>query len=506
MAPVVVLLTLLVAAACGLPRAANDDDKYKLPEGFLLGAGTSAYQTEGAWDEDGKGVNVLDHYYHSHNTAKNLTGDVAADSYHRYKEDIGIAADLGFNVFRFSISWTRLLPDGRTSNVNAKGVQHYHDLLAELKAEKIEPLITMCHFDYPQVFEDEFGGWLGDEMPDVFAEYADFVFNEFGSEVKYWLTLNEPAFYCTRLSKTKFVPPFSFDTTERQNACIKNSILAHAKAHKIYEEKYKAKFKGLVGFSSGPIFFRSASDAPEDIAATEAANSNTGIGLTVDPLVFGDYPEGVRTTQKAFTEEEKLLIKGRIDFVGINIYGGKNTSASDDGGGGGGNSPDGMGGPEDAWVLRQMPLWIKNRYDSVKELPVFITENGAKSTGPALQDWDSRAVYCSAFLRELVAGIHEDQTRVFGYTVWSFVDTFEYRNGFLNWGLIHVDFASGSLNRTLKASSTFFKTATRTGFVPLVEEGSRPFPDPDAPSGAASFSSTSIITTLAAFAALTRLQ
>ncbi|XP_034245684.1 beta-glucosidase 24-like [Thrips palmi] len=129
-----------------------------------------------------KGVNVLDHYYRSHNTAKNLTGDVAADSYHRYKEDIGIAADLGYNVFRFSISWTRLLPNGRTSNVNAKGVQHYHDLLAELKAKKIEPLITMCHFDYPQVFEDEFGGWLGDEMPDVFAEYADFVFNEFGSE------------------------------------------------------------------------------------------------------------------------------------------------------------------------------------------------------------------------------------------------------------------------------------------------------------------------------------
>ncbi|XP_052129896.1 myrosinase 1-like [Frankliniella occidentalis] len=230
----------------------------------------------------------------------------------------------------------------------------------------------------------------------------------------------------------------------------------------------------------------------EDIVAAQSANVNTGIGLTIDPLVFGDYPEAVRGFRGSFTEEEKKLIKGRIDFVGINIYGGQNASASGGGGGGGGKGPGGFGDPGSSWVLREMPLWIKNRYETKEtKLPIFITENGINAAGKTspLDDWDERAVQASTFLRELAAGINENGTNVVGYTMWSLLDTFEFHS-YGNWGVVHVDFTSNNRTRTLKKSWTFFKRLTSTNVVPFVEAGSDPFPDDSGSSSAHLISSS----------------
>ncbi|XP_034253076.1 myrosinase 1-like [Thrips palmi] len=190
------------------------------------------------------------------------------------------------------------------------------------------------------------------------------------------------------------------------------------------------------------------------------------------------------------------------------MYGGQtaNASSADNGGGGGGgdgggsgggggNRPDGFGDTSSAWVLREMPKWVKNRYDAVMQLPIFITENGIHAEGDSkLDDWDMRAVYCSAFLRKMIAGINDDGTRVFGYTLWSFIDTFEFHS-YSNWGVVYVDYDSGSLDRTKKASWTFFRRVMDSRVVPLVEAGSTPFP---APSGSAAFQ-CSILLTFTAF-------
>ncbi|KAE8745833.1 hypothetical protein FOCC_FOCC007480, partial [Frankliniella occidentalis] len=332
----------------------------------------------------------FDHYYHSKNASTSESSDVAADFYGHYKEDIALAAKIGLNVFRFSFSWSRIFPDGDTSQpANSMGVQHYHKVLDEMRNHNIEPMVTIFHFDYPQALEVKFGGWAGEEMIDVFVEYADFLFKEYGSKIKYWLTINEPELYCDTLAGGMLAPS-TMTTPEKQNACLKNTILAHAKAHKIYEEKYKAKYKGLVGVGAGPRFYHGATNSEEDITAAENANVNTGIGLTIDPLVFGDYPEAVRDSRKAFTDEEKDLIKGRIDFVGVNI----------------------------------------------------------------------------------------------------------------NWGMVHVDFNSTGLERTLKNSWTFFKRVMKTRVVPLVEAGSQPFPDDDSTTTTSTTARTSSSVPLAGSAVL----
>ncbi|XP_034249890.1 lactase-phlorizin hydrolase-like [Thrips palmi] len=425
---------LWVFAVCGLSRASSlarasgDDAKYTLPEGFLLGVATSAYQIEGAWNEDGKGLNVFDFAFHSANMTVN--GDVACDFYHRYKEDIAIAKEIGFNVFRMSISWTRIFPKGRNTEINELGVQFYHKVIDTLLANNIQPIVTLFHFDTPLTVEKEEGGWLGDTVSDLFADYADFIFQTYGNKVKYWQTVNEPSFYCDYLGSGILGPAFAV-TIEEMNKCLKNMLFSHAKAHKIYETKYKSSQKGMIGFGAGPIFARAKDPySSDDVEAAMKMNELSGIGLTVDPFVFGDFSERVKASRGiAFTDEEKELVKGRVDFLAINIYGGRSVNASDVSADArlAANGPDSFGDHTSAWVLREMPKWVKARYDSVKHLPIFITENGLQTQGDApLDDWDTRAVYCSAFLREMAAGINEDGTRVFGYTMWSLTDTFEF--------------------------------------------------------------------------------
>lgn len=508
----IVCLVLCVGGALCVPsnllREENDEDAiYMLPKGFLFGAGTSAYQTEGAWNEDGKGENVFDAYYHKLNRTKDTTGDEAADSYHRYKEDIGIAADLGLNVLRFSISWARIFKTGRRDSLNQLGVDHYHAVIDEMLRNKIEPLVTIYHFDHPQALQDEFDGWLGEQMPSIFADFADFLFEEYGAKVKYWLTINEAEQYCNLAGGMQWVPPMDMNTTERGNLCLHHLILGHAMAHKIYHDKYYTSQKGMVGFGVGPGFSRPATDSAEDVAAADRSNLEHGIGLSIEPLVYGNYPQAVRSDRPAFTSDEKeLLSEIRIDFAGVNIYQGSNASASGGGdgpggdgdgppsGGGGGGGPPGGGGAADTsskWTMRELPKWVAKRYN---DLPVFFTESG--TGGSSEDDWDTRAVYCSAFLRELAYGLNVEHTKVLGYTLWSFIDSFEFFNYEQGWGMVHVDYKSGTLKRSLKKSSAFFKRVGKTRKVPLVEAGSEPFPDT---SGAACATWSLALTVIAFF-------
>ena len=156
------------------------------PEGFLWGASTSAYQAEGAWDQDGKSPSIIDMYEHPKQYADFKS---ASDHYHRYKEDIRLFAEMGLKAYRFSVAWTRILPDG-TGRVNQAGIWHYHDVIQECRKYGIEPIVTMYHFDLPYCLEEK-GGWGSRETVEAFVEYARVLFTNYGGEVTYWLTINE---------------------------------------------------------------------------------------------------------------------------------------------------------------------------------------------------------------------------------------------------------------------------------------------------------------------------
>ena len=163
----------------------------ELPEDFVFGAATSAYQVEGAWNEDGKGESIWDRFVHTPGTIEDgTTGDVACDHVHRMHEDVGLMADLGLNAYRFSISWPRVLPTG-TGAVNEAGLAFYDRLVDTLLEKGIEPFPTLYHWDLPQALQDA-GGWVARSTVDAFSEYAEIVSRKLGDRVKHWITLNEP--------------------------------------------------------------------------------------------------------------------------------------------------------------------------------------------------------------------------------------------------------------------------------------------------------------------------
>ncbi len=164
--------------------------KYKFPKNFLWGSATASYQVEGGVNEGGKGVTVWDTYYHSED--RGYTGDVAADHYHRYKEDIKLLKEMGHNTYRLSISWARIFPNGY-GEINQEGLDFYNDLINELIANGIKPNVTIYHWDLPQNLLDQ-GGWLNRDNLKHFVDYAKCLFENFGDRVDIWTTINEPTF------------------------------------------------------------------------------------------------------------------------------------------------------------------------------------------------------------------------------------------------------------------------------------------------------------------------
>lgn len=167
----------------------------EFPSGFLWGSGTSAFQTEGAWNQDGKGVSIWDHFTHSsvRSQVAGVNADVASDSYNRWEEDVEVLGYLGVGSYSFSLSWPRLFPDGNaTGEPNAAAVEHYSRLIERLLEKKIQPVVTLYHWDLPQVVQEKYGGWKNDVLVGLFEEYAAFCFQTFGGRVKYWLTMHNP--------------------------------------------------------------------------------------------------------------------------------------------------------------------------------------------------------------------------------------------------------------------------------------------------------------------------
>uniref|UniRef100_A0A453LUU4 Uncharacterized protein n=5 Tax=Triticinae TaxID=1648030 RepID=A0A453LUU4_AEGTS len=317
------------AAATGLGFTRRD-----FPQEFVFGAGTSAYQYEGAVAEDGRSPSSWDTFTHAGKMPDKSTGDVAADGYHKYMEDVKRMYETGLEAYRFSISWSRLIPNGRGA-VNPKGLQYYNNLIDELVNHGVQVHITLHHLDLPQILEDEYGGWLSPKIIEDFTAYADVCFREFGDRVASWTTVNEPNIGILASYDVATFPPgrcsdpfgatkcTAGDSTVEPYIAAHNTLMAHGSVVSLYRKKYQAMQKGVVGISIYSFWSYPLTNSTVDLAATRRCK-DFFFGWILDPLVFGDYPEVMKkivgSRLPPFTKVQSELIKGSLDFIGINHY------------------------------------------------------------------------------------------------------------------------------------------------------------------------------------------
>ncbi|XP_025824240.1 beta-glucosidase 16-like isoform X2 [Panicum hallii] len=462
------LIALFVSSVAGLRRS-------EFPPSFLFGAGTSSYQIEGAYLEDNKGPSNWDVFTHIQGKiVDGSNGDVAVDHYHRYLVDTEMMHSLGLDSYRFSLSWSRILPKGRFGGVNPAGIKFYNNLINSLLQKGIQPFVTINHFDVPRELEERYGSWLSPEMQEDFTYFADLCFKMFGDRVKHWTTFNEPnlmvklGYFSGKYPPNHCSKPFgkcaSGNSSTEPYIAAHNIILAHAKTVNIYRKNYQAKQGGSVGITIYMRWYEPLRNITEDHIAVSRAQSFEAPWF-LDPLFFGDYPHDMHqilgSNLPKFTEGEKQLLKKQIDFVGINHYktlyvkdcifspcdldnyiGDALVSESAERNG----IPIGKPTPvENNYVvpssMEKLVMYLNQRYQNI---PLYITENGYAQIGNS-----------STTVEELFNDTERKGANVKGYFVWSLMDNFEWLSGYtIKYGLCHVNFRS--LKRTPRLSARWY--------------------------------------------------
>jgi len=436
------------------------------PEKFTWGAAASAYQTEGAWNSDGKGLSVWDmftrdgsHIWEGH------SGRDACDHYHRYQSDVALLKKIGLQAYRFSVSWTRVLPHGE-GRANTKGLDFYDRLVDELLAAGIQPWVTLFHWDYPyELFLR--GGWLNPESPEWFARYTTAVVKRLSDRVSHWITQSDPqCFIGLGYGTGEHAPGLKLDFPELLLAAH-HSLLAHGRS--VQAIRAAARTKALVGWApSGTVFYPSTS-SPEDLEAARHATlavhpgslwNNTWLG---DPVIHGRYPEdGLRIHGKAVPKHSASdfdIIRQPLDFFGCNIFQGIPVKA--DSGGLPVAVPFAPGHPQTLYLWKQTPealYWAVRFLGEHYKLPIIITENGITCSDFISLDGrvhdSNRVDFMSKYLLQLRRALAEG-IDVRGYFYWSAMDNFEWQDGYKHrFGLIYVDYATQE--RTLKDSALWY--------------------------------------------------
>jgi beta-glucosidase len=421
----------------------------QFPDGFLWGASTASYQIEGAVREDGRGPSIWDVFSHTPGkTRHGDTGDIACDHYHHLDEDLDLLVLLGIRAYRFSVAWPRIQPDGRGA-VNQRGLDHYRRVVDGLLARDITPMLTLYHWDLPQALQ-ETGGWTNRETADRFAEYASIVYRALGDRVPFWTTLNEP--WCSAFVghlEGRHAPGIQDEAAAL--AATHHLLLAHGRA--VQALRAAGAGSGL-GITLNLAWNVPASGLPADVAAARRVDGNQN-RLFLDPLFRGSYPPDMLEHYRpisdfGFVQEGDLAaISSPLDFLGINYYERHIVQANPQDGergaiilppagpltaGGIGINPDG---------LCELLVRVSREYT---DLPLYVTENGI-----ALHDYLNpegevtdveRAAYLEAHFRAAHEAI-EQGVNLRGYVVWSFLDNFEWAEGYsMRFGLVYVEYAS----------------------------------------------------------------
>ncbi|XP_047312635.1 beta-glucosidase 44-like [Impatiens glandulifera] len=459
------------------------------PKGFIFGTATSAYQVEGMTDKAGRGPCIWDTFIKVHGIASGANASVTVDQYHRYKEDMDLLKDLNFDAYRFSISWSRIFPNG-SKTINQEGVDYYHRLIDYMLQKGITPYANLYHYDLPQGLEDKYLGWLNRQVVKDYADYADFCFKTYGDKVKNWMTFNEP----------RVVSALGYDDgTHAPGRCSKpygnctegdsatepyivahNLLLSHAAAVKIYREKYQDKQKGRIGILLDFVWYESLTRGKADNYAAQRAR-DFHVGWFIHPITYGEYPktmqEIVGDRLPKFTKEEIQMVKGSIDYVGINQYTTyyiyhdpsqdhpkvKAYSMDWHASFAYAKNGDPIGPKEHSDWLYNVPWGLYKAISYIKEHygnpTMILAENGMDDPGSVdiahgLND-TARIEYYNAYIGELKKVI-DDGANVEGYFAWSLLDNFEWALGYTSrFGITYVDFQT--LARYPKMSANWFK-------------------------------------------------
>ncbi|CAO1620689.1 unnamed protein product [Parajaminaea phylloscopi] len=301
----------------------------KLPSDFVYGCGTSAYQTEGAYNADGKGESIWDVFVRQKDVIKNGdTGQDAMDFYHTYSRDLPLFHHAtGVNTFDHTIAWTRILPQGTGNTPNAKGVEFYRNVANTAHQNKMSFSATLYHWDLPQALQKKYNGWLSEEVLDDFENYARVTMTALGDVVDRWISINEPRTFCTEGYYTdgSSAPGLKGNLTTVYR-CFHNALLAHARAHKVFQElKSKNKVRGTFGIKidGGPAKpYDPKSQKDRDAAARDL--DFAALGWALGPLTTGEYPKVMRDTMgdllPRFSKEEAALVKDSYDVIWFDVY------------------------------------------------------------------------------------------------------------------------------------------------------------------------------------------
>ena len=440
---------------------------------FVWGAATSSYQIEGTGRDSGKGQNIWDVFtkepgrvYEGH------TGDIACDHYHRFREDVAYMKELGLKGYRFSIDWSRVLPEG-TGKVNEKGIDFYNALIDELLEQGIEPYITLYHWELPYEIYKR-GGWMNPEIVEWFGQYARLVAERFSDRVKYFFTLNEPqCFVGLGFLQGCHAPGVKAplrDTFEMAH----NALKAHGRAVQMLCAYGKQNVQ--IGYAPTSGMCYPEKETPKDIEAARKAlfalpddlsNWTWKVSWWSDPVILGKYPEeGMKKYEKylpVITDEDMKLISQPIDFYGQNIYNGRCIRMGTDGRPEEVRRPAGFPKTATNWPVTPEALYWgpKFLYERYRK-PIYITENGMACHDTVSQDGKvhdpNRIDFLARYLKNLKRAAEEIDIR--GYFQWSLMDNFEWDKGYAErFGIIYVDFETQE--RIWKDSAYWYRDLIR---------------------------------------------
>ena len=476
-------------------------------EPFLWGASTSAFQVEGSTAADGKGVSIWDTFVGvTGNIQDGYNANIACNSYLQYLDDIKALKLMGCNSYRFSISWTRILPNG-SGEVNQLGIDYYNNVIDACVENGISPVVTIYHWDLPQALQDKYSGWLCEngEIWVDFRNYTNICFREFGDRVKHWITINEPQTIAIDCYEFNWYAPGvgapngdSPDGNEYKVA--HNLLISHGYAVDLYRKVYGYQ-NGKIGITCNMDWGEPLTSSKENIEAAQRANVFWG-GWFWDPIFFGDYPQIMKTLVgsrlPAFTKEQSDLIHGSIDILYLNTYTSyyvydnvsdlvgwtydSQTATSST------NSEGVLIGPPTQstwlyvvpWGVNKVFLWIQSRYNyngcgsgigllkngTKRKIPLMITENGidlldqdANTTYNEAYDDNERIYYYSSYLENMAKAVKISGIDFIGYLPWALLDNFEWSHGYTcRFGLFYLDCNSeGTIPRLPKKSVYWFR-------------------------------------------------